>query len=222
MFGAADTALVVGVVRDIKYHELREKPRPVVYRVLGQHLTTSGRTPLDLVVTSTGAPSVMLGEIRRVLHEVAPEIPVYDVSTFEDRTGHTVFAQRLGASVLGLFSLLALAITAVGIYGVVGYGVTQRTQEIGIRVALGARVGTVLGLVLIENIASIVLGLIIGVVMSVVLTRLVSSFLFGVSAMDAVTFVTASLILLIVGTVAILIPALRATRVDPVIALRSE
>jgi len=222
MFGAADTAFIVGVVRDIKYHELREKAQPVIYRALSQHLTTSGRNPLDLVVATSGAPSAALGEVRQALHEVAPGVPLYDVSTFEDRTGHTVFAQRLGVSVLGLFSLVALAITAVGIYGVVGYGVTQRTQEIGIRVALGARVGAVLSLVLIENIASIVLGLIIGIGLSLALTRMVSSFLFGISAVDAVAFGVASIILLLVGTAAALIPALRATRVDPVIALRSE
>ncbi len=222
MFGSADTAFIVGVVRDIKYHELREKSQPVVYRALAQYLATSGRNPVDLVVTTTGAPSAALGEIRQALHDVAPEVPIYDVSTFEDRTGHTVFAQRLGVSVLGLFSLLALAITAVGIYGVVGYGVTQRTKEIGIRVALGARVGGVLRLVLAENIASIVIGLIIGIGLSVALTRMVSSFLFGVSAVDTVAFGAASAILLLVGTAAALIPASRATRVDPVIALRSE
>lgn len=222
MFGSADTAIIVGVVRDIKYHELREDPRPVVYRALGQHLTTSGLTPVDLVVMSTGAPSAALGEIRQALHEVAPEVPVYDVSTFADRTGHTVLAQRLGVFVLGLFSLLALAITAVGIYGVVGYGVTQRTQEIGIRVALGARVGAILSLVLIENFASILLGLIIGIAVSVALTRLISSFLFGISAVDTIAFGVASTVLLLVGTVAALIPALRATRVNPVIALRGD
>jgi predicted permease len=222
MFGAADTAFIVGVVRDIKYHELREQAQPVVYRALSQHLSTSGRNSLDLVVRSTGAPSAALGKIRQALHEAAPEVPVYDVSTYEDRTAHTVFAQRLGVSVLGLFSLLALAITAVGIYGVVAYGVTQRTQEIGIRVALGARVGAVLSLVLIENFASIIFGLFIGIGLSVALTRLVSSFLFGISAVDAVAFGAASIILLLVRTAAALIPALRATRVDPVIALRSE
>src|SRR6185312_17510159 len=145
---------------------------------------TSGLRPVDLVVRSSGSPSAALGEIRHALHEVAPEIPVYDASTFADRTGHTVLAQRLGVFVLGLFSLLALAITAVGIYGVVGYGVTQRTQEIGIRVALGARVGAILSLVLTENLASILLGIGIGIAASVALTRLISSFLFGISAVD--------------------------------------
>ena len=222
IFGSTDTAIIVGVVRDIKYHELREDPRPVVYRSLGQHLTTSGLRPVDMVVRSSGPPSAALGEIRQALHEVAPEIPVYDASTFADRTGHTVLAQRLGVFVLGLFSLLALAITAVGIYGVVGYGVTQRTQEIGLRVALGARVGAVLSLILMENIASIVLGLLIGIGLSVALTRLLTNFLFGISAVDTVAFGAASVILLLVGTAAALIPALRATRVDPVIALRSE
>ncbi|HEY5087297.1 MAG TPA: ABC transporter permease [Gemmatimonadaceae bacterium] len=222
MFGSRDTATIVGVVRDIKYHELREDPQPLVYRALSQHLTTSGLPPVDLVVRSNGEPEATLNAIRQALHDVAPEVPLYDLSTFEDRTGHTVFAQRLGVWVLGLFSLLALATTAIGIYGVVAYGVTQRTQEIGTRAALGARVGVVLDLILVDNLSSIVIGLVIGLALSIALTRSVSSFLFGVSAVDAVTFGLASLILLLVGTLATLIPAWRATRIDPVIALRSE
>jgi putative ABC transport system permease protein len=124
--------------------------------------------------------------------------------------------------VLGLFGILALVITAIGIYGVVGYAVTQRTQEMGIRIALGARTLSVLRLVLLNNINTILLGVVIGLLMSVALTRTVSSFLFGVSAVDVVTFASASAILLAVSTAATLIPAVRATRVDPVIALRSE
>lgn len=217
-----DTVTVVGVVRDIKYHELREDPVPFVYRVLGQHFNTSGLAPQNLVVRSSGPPAAMLGLIRRTLHHVAPEVPVYDVVTFDERTGHTVFAQRLGTVVLGLFSVIALIITAVGIYGVVAYGVKQRTHEIGIRVALGARTRSVLSVILIENLTLIAAGVAAGLALSAVLMRTVSSFLFGIGDMDAATFCAASALLLGVGITAALIPALRATRVDPVIALRSE
>jgi predicted permease len=222
IFLDGDTVTIVGVVHDLKYHELYDPPKPFVYRVLDQHLHSSGLFPVNIVVRTNGDPAAILGAIRRVIYRVAPEVPLYQLSTFEQRAAHTTFAQRLGTSVLGLFSALALIITAVGIYGVVGYRVTQRTREIGIRIALGARTRTVLRVVLTDNLATILLGIAIGLALSIVLTRTVRSFLFGVSDMDPVTFVTASLVLLIVGTVATLIPALRATRVDPVIALRSE
>jgi predicted permease len=217
-----DTVVIVGVVRDVKYHELHEPAQPFVYRVLDQHLQESGLARVSLAVRTTGDPRTAFSVVRRTLHDVAPEVPLYDLSTFEQRSGHTIFAQRLGTSVLGLFGILALVITAIGIYGVVGYGVTQRTREMGIRIALGARTLSVLRLVLVNNITTILLGVVIGLLMSVALTRTVSSFLFGVSAMDAITFAAASAILLAVGAAATLIPAVRATRVDPVIALRSE
>ena len=217
-----DTVVIVGVAADVKYHELHEPAQPFVYRVLDQHLTESGLSSVNLVVRTTGDPRTVFGVVRRTLHRVAPEVPLYNLSTFEERSGHTIFAQRLGTSVLGLFGILGLIITAIGIYGVVGYGVTQRTREMGIRIALGARTQSVLRLVLVNNITTILLGVVIGLLMSVALTRTVSTFLFGVSAMDALTFATASAILLAVGAAATLIPALRATRIDPVIALRSE
>ena len=217
-----DTVTVVGVVRDVRYHELHEAPIPFVYRVLNQQIAESGLSPVNIVVRTTGNPAAAIAMIRRVMHDVAPEVPVYREATFDERSGHTIFAQRLGASVLGLFGLLALVITAIGIYGVVGYGVAQRTREIGIRIALGARTRSILRIVLIDNITTIVMGLAIGLVLSIALTRTVNSFLFGISATDALTFFTASILLLGVGTAATLIPALRAARVDPVIALRSE
>ncbi|MEO7102903.1 MAG: FtsX-like permease family protein, partial [Gemmatimonadaceae bacterium] len=104
---------------------------------------------------------------------------MYDIATFEEHTGHVVLAQRLGAVVLGLFGILALVITAVGIYGVVSYGVTQRTREMGIRLALSAPTRSVLALILIDNLSMILAGLVIGILLSVALTRTVSGFLFG-------------------------------------------
>jgi predicted permease len=221
MFGS-DTVLIVGVVRDTKYHNLREQPRPFVYRVLGQRIAASGLSEQALAVRGTGDPAALLDVIRRAVHDVAPEIPVYGIATFKQRTAHAVVGQRLGAVVLGLFGVLALVITAVGIYGVVGYSVAQRTREIGIRMALGARTQTVLRLIVAENAGTLVLGIVLGLAMSIALTRSISGFLFGVSAMDTTTFVTASIVLLAVGAMASIIPAIRATRVDPIIALRGD
>jgi predicted permease len=220
MFGT-DTVTIVGVVSDIKYHDLREPPRSFVYRVLGQRLSSSGLYPQNVVVRGTGNPAALLKVIRSTLHAVAPEVPVRDIATFEQRSGHVTFAQRLGAMVLGLFGLLALVITAVGIYGVVSYGVRQRTRELGVRIALGASARSVLALVLIDNLSTIAAGLVIGILLSVMLARTISGFLFGIRALDPMTFVVASVTLLVVGTGAAFLPALRATRVDPAEALRS-
>ena len=217
-----DTTTIVGVVGDIKHHSLVERAQPYVYRLLGQTSGDMGLNRQNLVVRTVGDPAAILGAMRRTLHDIAPEVPVYEMSTPGDRADRAVGAQRLGAFVLGLFSLLALAITMVGIYGLSGYGVTQRTREIGIRLALGARARSVVKLVLIENVVTIALGIGVGLVVSVAATRSVRSFLYGVSAMDLVTFVGASVILLVTGVLAALIPALRATRVDPVVALRTE
>ncbi|MEO7040984.1 MAG: ABC transporter permease [Gemmatimonadaceae bacterium] len=217
-----DTTTIVGVVGDVKYHSLVERPQPYVYRLLGQTSADMGLNRQNLVVRTVGDPAAILGVMRRTLHDIAPEVPVYEMSTPDDRADRAVGTQRLGAFVLGLFSLLALAITVVGIYGLSGYGVTQRTREIGVRIALGARAPSVVKLVLNETVVTIALGIGVGLVVSVAATRTVRSFLFGVSAMDLVTFVGASAILLATGILAALIPALRATRVDPVVALRTE
>jgi predicted permease len=220
--GSVDTVLIVGVVRDTKYHDLRETPQPYVYRLLGQRIASSGLWEQQLAVRGNGDPAALLDVIRRSIHTVAPEVPVYDAATFEQRTTYATLAQRSGTLVLGLFGILALIMTAVGIYGVVSYSVAQRTREIGIRMALGARTQTVLRLIVVDNAGTLLLGIALGLTVSLALTRSVSSFLFGVSPMDATTFISASLVLLAVGAVASVIPALRATRVDPIIALRGD
>lgn len=221
LFGG-DTVTVVGVVRDSKYHELSEPAQPFVYRVLGQQLRRSGLFSQNISVRGSGNPSALIGLIRRAVSEAAPEVPLYDLSTFEESTGHAVFAQRLGAVALGLFGALAVIMTAVGIYGVVGYGVSQRTREMGVRIALGARARSVLSLILFDNLATIAIGLVIGVAVSALLTRSISGFLFGISPLDTFTFASSCVVLIVVGSVAALIPALRATRVDPAIALRTD
>ncbi|MEO7041167.1 MAG: ABC transporter permease [Gemmatimonadaceae bacterium] len=217
-----DTVTIVGVVRDSKYHDLGEPPQRYLYRVLGQHLGSSGLFPQQIVVRGSGNASQLVPLLRKTIGNVAPEVPVSGASTFDESTGHVVFAQRLGAIGLGLFGLLALAMTSIGIYGVVGYGVTQRTREIGVRIALGARSRSVLALVLTENLSTIVLGLVLGGALSVLLTRAISGFLFGVSALDGVTFAGATITLLIVGLAAALPPALRASHVDPAVSLRGD
>ncbi len=219
---SGDTTSVIGIVRDIHYHDLREQPAPFAYRLLAQNLRYAGLQPMSLVVRTSGDPAAALGTLRTVLRRTSVDVPVYDLGTFHERTGHVVLTQQLGAVVLGLFGALALVIAAVGVYSVAAYAASQRTREIGIRMALGARSGAVLRLVLAENMVALGLGLAIGLALSAALAPAMSSFLFGVTATDVPTYAGVALALLAIGVGAALVPAWRATRLDPVTALHAE
>ena len=148
--------------------------------------------------------------------------PVYQVQTIDEMIGSTVSTRRFALTILILFAVLALVLAVSGIYGVISYSVTQRTQEIGIRMALGARATDVLRLVLMQFMRLTVVGVLLGLVASYAMTRLMTSLLFGVTATDITTFVLVAISLSLVALVACLIPARRATRVDPLVALRYE
>jgi predicted permease len=222
VFAGGDTATVVGIMRDSRYHDLREEPRPFAYGPLAQHLAGPGLYPMTLVARTTGDPAAMLGAMRRVLHESGPEVPVYDLSTFGELAGHAILPQRLGASVLGAFGILALVIAAVGVYGVVTYAVSRRAREIGIRIALGARAPAVIRLMLVDSLAAVAAGLACGLVLAAIATRAMASLLYQVSATDAATFAASAAVLLAVAAAAAMVPARRAAQVDPVRALRAE
>jgi putative ABC transport system permease protein len=149
-------------------------------------------------------------------------LPVYNLRTLAEQKDGSLFAERLAAALLTLFGLLALSLAAVGIYGVLSYAVTERTREMGIRLALGAQPGNLLRIVVGGGMNLTVIGLVIGVVSALALSRLVEKLLFGVSATDPMTFVVIPLLMMGVALFACLIPALRATRVDPLVALRYE
>jgi len=164
----------------------------------------------------------LVGSVRQIIHEVDPDQPISNVATMADLLGVEAALRRMGMIMLAFFAGLALLLASLGIYGVLAYFVTQHTNEIGVRLALGASQRNILGLVVKKGMGLTLLGAAIGLAASFVLTRLMSSLLFGVEAFDPLTFVAVPLLLAGVALLACLIPARRATKVDPMVALRYE
>ena len=209
---------IVGVVGNVRHKALEIEVMPEAYFPYKQ----SPANFMSLVVRTASDPVSMVPAIRRQVLSVDKDQPVSDVMTMEQRVAKSVASRRFVMLLLGSFSVLALGLAAVGIYGVMAYLVTQRTQEIGVRMALGAQKRDVLRLVVGKGMALAVTGAAIGLVASLVLTRLMRSLLFQVTPTDWFTFVIVSVVLLTVALLACYIPARRATRVDPLVALRYE
>jgi len=217
--GSAESAktLIIGVVQDGKYAGLNEEQKPMVCRPMWQSDLGSS----SLIVRTPGDPQQLTASVRRSVQQMDPNLPIA-TSTLVERMDLPMLPARITASVLGGFGLLALALAAIGIYGVISYAVSTRSREIGIRMALGAQKRDVLNLVLTQGMTLTLIGVGIGLSASVVLTRLMKSLLFGVSATDPATFVIASMVLVGTALLACYLPARRATRVDPMVALRHE
>jgi ABC-type antimicrobial peptide transport system permease subunit len=164
----------------------------------------------------------MIPAVRNAVHSLDPNLPIFDVKTLTEHLRLALFPARVAATVLGVFGFVALMLAAIGIYGVTSYSVAQRTREIGIRMALGAQVGDVLRLILNHGVKLTVLGVSFGLIGAYLATRAITSVLYGVSATDPLTFVFVSLLLTTVALVACYWPARRATKVDPLEALRYE
>jgi putative ABC transport system permease protein len=209
---------IVGVAADVRNLELREDPSPEFYTSALQDTWTG----MSIVVRTSVEPVSMAPEIRRLAASVDKAAPVSEVKTMEHIVSEAVTQPRFNLYLLGLFGGIALLLSAAGIYGVTSYGVTQRTHELGIRLALGAQVGDVLKMILGQGMLLIAIGLGIGLAASFALTRLLKTLLFGVSVTDPLTFVAITLVLAFVALVACYIPARRATKVDPLQALRYE
>jgi putative ABC transport system permease protein len=209
---------IVGVVGNVRHKALEIEVTAEVYFPYKQ----LPRNFMNLVVRSASDPSSMVPAIRNQVLSVDKDQPVSDIMTMDQRVARSVASKRFVMSLLGAFSLLALGLAAVGIYGVMAYLVTQRTQEIGVRMALGAQKRDVLKLVVGRGMALAVMGIAIGLVASLALTRLMRSLLFEVTPTDWLTFVITSLVLLTVALLACYIPARRAAKVDPLVALRYE
>ncbi|HEU4713487.1 MAG TPA: ABC transporter permease [Pyrinomonadaceae bacterium] len=214
-----DWIQVVGVVKDVRQFELTAEPRPQMYLSYRQ---AGFFEPNDLVVKTDVDPTSLAATVRKAVWEIDKDQPVSNIRTMEEILLDSIARQRFSMLLLAIFAAVALVLAAVGIYGVMSYSVAQRTHEIGIRMALGAQTGAVLKLAVSYGLKLVVAGLVIGLIAAFALTRVMSTLLFGVTATDPMTFTLISLLLVFVAAVASYVPARRATKVDPIIALRYE
>ncbi|HEV3148068.1 MAG TPA: ABC transporter permease, partial [Chthoniobacterales bacterium] len=209
---------IVGVVGDMHLISLRLPPKPQIYVPHQQFPIQS----MSIFVRSQMGEAALMGTLRRAANEIDKDVPVYRMRTLPDYLSQSIAQPRLNAMLVGLFALIALLLAAAGIFGVMSYSVTQRTQEIGIRLALGAQRYDVLRLIIVQGMRFVGAGLLLGLIGVFASTRLLQSLLFGIGATDLPTLLGVAAILSGVALIACLLPALRASRVDPVIALRAQ
>jgi putative ABC transport system permease protein len=209
---------IVGVVRDSKYISLSESPTPFAFLPLQQNHETG----MTLLVRASGNPASLAGPVRQEVQAIERNLPVSNPVSMTEWIGNTLYAARVGAILLGVFAILALVLASIGLYGVMSFAVSQRTRELGIRMALGAQRGDVFRLVLRHAAGLIAAGVVLGLGVAFAVTRLLTSFLYGVSATDRITFIAIPVVLAIVALIACYVPARRATKVDPLVALKYE
>lgn len=217
-FSGDEAHTILGVVADAR----DRGPKHPVERVVYTFLTPGEMGTASFALRVQGAESALIGSIRTALREVDPLVPVVDIRTMEARIGEALRRERLLAMLGTLFSSLALLLTGIGLYGLLAGAVAHRTREIGIRLALGSRQRSVLWLFLSQGLSLVALGLVTGLGLGMLLTRFLRSELFGVTPDDPATFAVAAIVLVAAGTAASLFPAIRASRTDPMVALRHE
>jgi predicted permease len=218
---------VVGVVGDVKLDGLdQDRPSTILYMPLGQ--TSAPATggwnsfPMTLVVRSATNPTSIVSAVTNAVHQVDREIPLRDILTMDDLVVNSISQQRFNMLLLGAFAGLALLLAAIGIYSVLSYSVKQRVQEIGIRLALGARIGDVLRMVIVEGMKPTLLGVVLGTVGALAMGHVLASLVYGVKPTDPLTFLVVAVLLAAIALFATIIPAYRAAKVDPLVALRYE
>lgn len=216
---------IVGVVRDFRQKDLRSEIPPTIYTLVPTRTTRETVRPLreaNFVVRTHLAPEALVGTIRRAVAEIDPHVPLARLSTQAEQIEWTVAEERLIERLATFLGVAALVLASVGLYGLMTYGVMRRTNEIGVRMALGALPRQVLAMIVGESLGLVTIGIVVGVCAALAAVRLLASTLFGLSTTDIPTFAAAMLLLWLVAIMAALFPARRATRIDPMVALRSE
>jgi putative ABC transport system permease protein len=214
--------LIVGVVSDVKGGSLNQPTRALVYAPLTQHRREGWSNNLMVAVQTNTGPETLTSAIREQVRGLDPDQPVTSIKTMDELLSRTLSEAKFSLLLFSLFAALALVLAAIGIYGVMATAVTQRTHEIGLRMALGAQKRDVLRLVIRQGMMLVLIGVVAGLASAVALTRLMSTLLFGVSATDPMTLTLITLLLASVALLACYLPARRAAKVDPMIALRYE
>jgi predicted permease len=214
-------ATIIGVVADIKHSSLREVPGPEMFEPYTQNVWPS-LALMQVVVRTKSEPAAVIEEARKVIGQIDAGVPLAKVSTLATLTSSAMAGERFSMLLVSAFGMLAALLAAVGLYGVISYSVAQRTREIGIRVALGAQRGDVFGMIVRHGLKLSGLGILIGIIGALGMGRVLTSFLYNVSAADPLTFVSVSVMLAAIAVVASLLPAFRAASIDPVEALRTE
>jgi predicted permease len=223
------TAEIVGVVGHVKQWGLDEGASPAVaaqcylaVRQIPDKFVPLVGSNLSIVARTHGSPLAQIGSIRRTLHQLNSSSAVYNMETVDEIISNSLSSRRFSMILMGVFAALALLMASIGIYGVISYLTSQRTHEIGIRMALGAGKSDVLVMVVRQGLKVVLVGVAIGIAGALVLTRFLASLLFGVRPTDPLTFTAVSLILIAVALLACYIPARRASKIDPMVALRYE
>ena len=220
--GARPDVEIIGVVRDARYFDIDEDHQDAIFTPLEQSASRNDSQAVSFAIRTAADPDRMAADVRAALRSIDANLPLYDFTTMNQQVQSTISQQRMMAMLSGFFGLLALTLSAIGLYGVLAYSVSQRTGEIGVRMALGANRGRILQMILGETGQLLGIGVIVGLGMSFAATRLIKTMLYGVTPDDPRSFLFGSLILVLVGVCAALLPARRAVRIEPMEALRYE
>jgi len=218
-FGDADYTTIIGVAKNSKYNGVAEAPIPFIFQPILQNYSPQA----TLHVRADGSAAALAPAVRREVREIDPTLSVFNVRTLEDQVFDSLAPLRTNVIVMAAFGLLALTLASIGLYGVASYSVTQRTREIGVRMALGARRGSVLRLILGQGVLLVAVGVATGLLAATALVSIMPAALLpNVSVRDPLTFAGTAALLTVVALIATCIPAYRATRIDPLVALRAE